>query len=87
MCPACQQKEDDGFIALVEIDPSASTNTNSLEGVFRTGRIAHLKIDAFRRLFTTPLENIPNHPKIVFVDHEVMEHLIGMMPGEAENEA
>lgn len=83
MCQECQKKEDDGYIALVEIDPAASSD-HSLSGVFRTGRITHIKIDAYNRIFSEPFENTKKHPNMAFVEPEVTEHLLSMMPTKKE---
>ena len=81
LCPRHRRHFDDDYVALVECDPErsgASAQTNVLKPgqAFRTGRIAHVKRELFRRIF-----NVPIQPEAlcVFVDLGVIEKLQTMM--------
>ena len=77
LCAEHQRLFDEGYIALVECDPSQSgvtLNTATLKprDAFRTGRIAHVRREAFDHIFTTPVkENLP----CVFVPPDVIDRL------------
>ena len=53
LCPEHQKLSDDGFVALVECDPQRSGSQASgrmkPEQAYRTGRLAHLKREAFEK--------------------------------------
>jgi len=75
MCPECEKLKADGFVALVECDPAKSKpshdGTVKPHEAYRTGRIAHLKVEAFKRVF-----NVPVPPKgVCFVEPGVVEKL------------
>jgi hypothetical protein len=77
LCSEHQRLFDQGFIALVECDPERSGRPGSgdriqPDQVYRTGRIAHLKREAFDRVFTSRLH--VNQP-CVFVEPAVIEKL------------
>lgn len=58
LCPEHQKLADDGYIALIAIDPARSTTKNgaiTLEGAWRTGAIAHIRRSAWPNLFDMPL--------------------------------
>jgi hypothetical protein len=57
MCPAHKELKDKGFIALVEVDIKKSEVMGSVikpSGAYRLGRIAHIKKEAYDKLFDTP---------------------------------
>lgn len=64
----CEEHRKEGYIVLIEIDPSKSDD----KSVYKTGPIAHMKLEAFKRVF-------PNHSKgakdFCFVDEKVMSQL------------
>jgi hypothetical protein len=81
LCPEHQRLFDDGFVALVECDPGKSGIPSSADRLkpdqaCRTGRVLHLKRDAFGRVFSVPIE--PNLPS-VFVEPGVIEKLEAMI--------
>lgn len=81
VCPQHQRLFDDGFVALVECDPTKSGNLSSADRLkpdqaFRTGRLLHLKRDAFDRVFNVSIE--PDLP-CVFVEPGVIEKLEAMI--------
>ena len=82
LCPEHQKLADDGFVALVECDPQRS-GTPSGSGLmkpdqaYRTGRLAHLKRDAFARVFNVP---VAAEQPCVFVELGVIEQLQAMVP-------
>lgn len=86
LCPEDQGKYDAGFIALVEVDPTKSNVTGSImqpENAHRTGRLAHIKVEAFKRIF-----NIDSHRPdgtllpMVFIDINAFEHVLSLRPPE-----
>lgn len=52
MCPEHQKLKDDGFIALVVV---TNTQQPTLENAKRTGYLAHVKAEAWPRIFNTPV--------------------------------
>jgi hypothetical protein len=67
LCPDCQSKRDEGYIALVGV----SNEPKGLDDAIRTGDIAHLKAHIFTDMFNTGLP-----PKgMAFVEQGVIEHL------------
>lgn len=61
-CPACQKLNDDGFIALVEVNPDKSIDNGGLmksSEACRTGRIVHVRRSAASRIFDSETENHP----------------------------
>lgn len=85
-CPEHQKQSDDGFVALVECDPSLSPirgNEKRLrpDEAHRTGRIAHLKRTVFAQMFEAPItDQIP----CVFVEPGVIDRLMAMMETTAD---
>ena len=80
LCPEHQRLFDDGFVALVECDPRRSCAVSAAGRmqpgqVYRTGRCAHLKRDAFARVFDVP---IAEDQPCVFVEPGVIERLQAM---------
>lgn len=77
LCPEHRQLHEQGFVALVECDPEKSGNPGvgakiSPSRVYRTGKLAHLKREAFVDIFNVAAE--PNTP-CVFVDPGVIAML------------
>lgn len=80
LCPEHQALFDEGFVALVECDParsSAATGATRIrpEQAYRTGRLAHLRRDAFTRLFDVPIDE---GQACVFVEPGVIARLAAM---------
>lgn len=87
MCEEHQKLYDDGYVALVEIDPAASTpsknNTVKPEDAFRTGAVIHMRNEVYDDMFNLPLPE----KGIAFIDPEVMEIIKARMPqGESNDE-
>lgn len=77
LCPEHRTLHEQGYIALVECDPKHSGQPSggdrlSPAQAYRTGRLAHLKREAFVTLFQVAVE--PNTP-CVFVDPQVIPML------------
>ena len=75
LCPECQQKKDDGYIALVGVDESKSrrlTNGNlKNEDAHRTGDLVHLRASGWDNIFPgmeTP-ENMVCFCEVGVIDH------------------
>lgn len=76
MCPEHQKLLDDGFVALVGIDPTRSstekTGAMTLQGAFRTGNLMHIRASVWHHIFA----NVPVPDKgLCFVDDEVIQGL------------
>ena len=54
MCDEHQKLKDDGYIALVEVDPKKSSG-QGLDEVWRTGRLTHLRSRVWSNVFDTPV--------------------------------
>lgn len=70
----------EGFVALVECDPQRSGTPSGggpmkPEQAYRTGRLAHLKREAFARVFNVA---IAADQPVVFVEPGVIERLQAM---------
>ena len=76
MCDSCTELKDKGFIALIEATNNP-TDSLSQQEANRTGRIAHLKLEAFKEIFNVPA------PKggICFVQEGVIAKLEAMNEG------
>ena len=77
LCPEHQKLSDEGFVALVECDPQRSGSPAGggrvkPEQAYRTGRLAHLKREAFAQVFDVP---IAADQPCVFVEPGVIEQL------------
>lgn len=72
-CSNCEQKKNEGYIALVGIDPTQSKAPYLPDTVYRTGAVAHLKKHVFKDLFNAPIPDNDEH--MCFVDNEVIEML------------
>lgn len=80
LCAEHQRLFDDGYIALVECDPQRSglpTAGDKLkpEQAYRTGRLAHVRREAFARLFNM---EVRAGQACVFVDPEAIDWLHGI---------
>ena len=77
LCPEHQKLSDEVFVALVECDPQRSGSPAGggrvkPEQAYRTGRLAHLKREAFAQVFNVP---IAADQPCVFVEPGVIEQL------------
>lgn len=84
MCPEHQKLFDDGFVALIEIDPQRSGSPSSAgrlkpEEAYRTGRFAHLRRGVFTDLFNTQIED---ERPCVFVEPALIDQLQAMVKPE-----
>jgi hypothetical protein len=74
-CEEHDQMREQGFVALVEIDPKQSelkSNGNiDINGAHRTGRVAHLKREAMEQIF----DNVNISAPMVYIDSETFEIL------------
>lgn len=80
LCTEHQRMFDDGYITLVECDPQRSglpTAGDKLkpEQAYRTGRLAHVRREAFARLFNV---EVRAGQACVFVDPEIIDWLHGI---------
>ena len=84
MCPDHEKLRDDGYIALVGADEAKSEflpNGNvKPEGAYRTGLVAHLKREAFDRVFDIPAPE----DGVLFCTDEVISMLQQMREGSHE---
>lgn len=74
LCPEHQQLKDDGYIALIECDPSKSSirNNRSIPSeTHRTDIMAHIHAAAFTELFDVPLPQ----ERIAYVEPGVIQRL------------
>jgi hypothetical protein len=75
LCDEHEKLWMDGYIALIEC---ANESTPTLETANRTGRIAHVRKEAWTALFNMPVPKTP----IAFVQQGVVEKLQGMIHHE-----
>lgn len=77
MCEECQEKFDNGYIALVEANGSHTKSHMKQEEAARTGRIFHIKREVFEDLFNVSHEDKP----LVFIEPELGDILHARMLG------
>jgi hypothetical protein len=81
MCPDCQKKFDDGYVAIVICDESKSEIPQGdlpkadPSKMWRTGEIMHVKEEVFKKIFNMD----PPDAKMVFGNEEVREYLVSIM--------
>lgn len=84
MCPEHQQKYDEGYIALVAVDPKKSKIPSSgpiakQEDVYRTGTIAHIKEHVFVQIMNAPSRDKESRMyPMMFCEPDVVEKLQAM---------
>ncbi len=81
LCPEHQRLHSEGFVALVECDPQRSGAPSGgwqmkPEQAYRTGLLAHLRREAFTRVFNVA---IAADQPVVFVELGVVEQLQAMV--------
>jgi hypothetical protein len=86
LCSEHRRLFDQGFVALVECDPERSGKPSATdrlipEQAYRTGRVAHLKREAFAQVFDLPLDA---DQALVFVQLGVIERIQSMAPPAAD---
>lgn len=77
LCPEHQRLHSEGFVALVECDPQRSGAPSddgqmNPEQAYRTGLLAHLRREAFNRIFNVA---ITADQPVVFVEPGVIEQI------------
>ena len=81
LCPDCNKE---GFICLIEIDSEKSDvgadGTLTPEGAYRTGRVAHLKSEAFYRVFSGV--TMPPHG-FIYIDEPAFSAVVAMAPEDS----
>lgn len=82
LCPDDEAKYAEGFIALVEAKDKGHGSTAKIHEPHRTGRIAHMKFEAAKQVFTTQLERDGKMLPMVFIDQEAYEKILSMRPEE-----
>jgi len=91
LCPEHQKLYNDGYIALVEVDPTKS-KLGPLEGellpsnAHRTGGVIHLRLEAARQIITGVglfQLNGKMHP-MLFMDAEAVAKIKSMIPTKGE---
>jgi hypothetical protein len=79
LCKEHKQLHEDGYIALVEVDPSKSDGVPGgalkPEQAWRTGRVAHVRRSAWDKIFNVPLD--PKLP-MVYLDIEGFDKIAAM---------
>ena len=80
LCPDHQKLHDDGYIALVGVDPSRSSFSSdgnlTQSGAYRTGSIMHLKRDKWGVVFNCPMPEGP----LAFLEEQALEEIKSKMP-------
>lgn len=81
VCPDCQEKKDEGYIALVGCDESKSprlANGNlKQEDAHRTGELIHIRESVWDDIFDCP----PPKGKVCFCETKVIDHLRQLSEG------
>lgn len=82
LCAEHQRLYDEGYIAMVGIDPEKTSSsgegeTLKMEDAYRTGRVLHVKASAFERIFNQPAPSQPDgrHCPMAYVDDAVIQQL------------
>jgi hypothetical protein len=84
ICPEDQAKLNEGYYALIAVDPNKSREANGRvlpEHAYRTGAMVWIRRAAYERLCNIPLDEA--HPW-AFCDPEVITKLAAMMPPTQE---
>ena len=89
LCPVHEEMYKQGYVALVGIDPAKSTvsdGTVKMEGVYRTGRVAHIKQSAWGHVLNVPVPKEGGKARpVVFVDDAVIQKLEDAQGAEDSN--
>lgn len=80
LCDEHRKLYDDGFIALVGVDPERSSpgadGGLKLEDAYRTGDIVHLRLEVWGNVFDMPVPEEDGKPiPMMFVDPEVVQKM------------
>jgi hypothetical protein len=79
LCPEHKEKADQGYIALVELDPKRSVIRNDVvkpEDAYRTGRFAHIRREAWDKVFDLPAPEL----SVVCIEPAVFDALANLVP-------
>jgi len=82
LCPECEQKKNDGYIALVEASNQTAAVKMDSDEANRTGRIFHIRKTAAKRIF----KGVDLSAPFLFIDVAVGDALIQMLPPAASGE-
>ena len=82
LCSEHERLRSEGFVALVECDPQRSGARSDAgrlkpDQAYRTGRLAHIRREAFARVFDVAINA---DQAVVFVEPGVIERLQAMTP-------
>jgi len=86
LCEKCKQLYDDGYIAVISIDPENSSiqadDTVKIEDAYRTGRIAHIKVKAWSKVFNVPAPRNKDGVLLpaIFIDNKAFDKLVDAAP-------
>ena len=80
LCPEHQKRHDEGYIALVCVDPKKSVALDDAAKVWRTGAVAHVRRSVAQRILTGISDKDLERP-MVFCEPEVIEKLEAMSKG------
>jgi hypothetical protein len=75
LCPEHKEQRTNGFVFLVGIDESKSKQTDSLNGIWRTGKVIAIKENVYNQIFNIPIDE----RKIAFCDDETIDKLNSMV--------
>jgi hypothetical protein len=80
LCPEHEKLHEEGYVALVSIDPNRSRPPHKPDTVFRTGKIMHIRRSAWPNIFG---EAAPETP-MTFCGDDLVEKLQAMMGQSGE---
>lgn len=81
LCPKDDARAKDGYIALVECDPTTIPETTTMlrpAEAFRTGTILHIRRSVAAQLFNVPLPEGP----VMFTSPDVVAQITALLPAE-----
>lgn len=76
LCPEHEKLHEEGYIALVAIDPDRSAKPYTPGGVYRLGEVVHLRRSVWKGVFNCD----PPESPMAFCDKDLVEKLQSMMP-------
>lgn len=82
LCPEHEKLHEEGYVALVAIDPDRSVKPYTPGGVYRLGGVAHMRRSVWKDIFNCD----PPEGPMVFCSEDLVERLKSMMPPD-EGEA
>lgn len=83
LCPEHKKLHEEGYVALVAIDPDRSAKPYTPSSVYRLGGVAHMRRSVWRSIFNCD----PPEGPMVFCDEELVEKLESMMPPKQEGKS